>query len=43
MAPDDMLALLRWLDPSRQPVLVQLPKAEYGQLRTAWNLPDIGR
>jgi D-alanyl-D-alanine dipeptidase len=31
--------VVRWLDPSRRPMLVQLPAAEYTHLRTAWRLP----
>jgi L,D-peptidoglycan transpeptidase YkuD (ErfK/YbiS/YcfS/YnhG family) len=33
-------ALLTWLDPSSNPVLVQLPEPEYARLREAWALPD---
>lgn len=36
---DDVEALLAWLDPRRQPVLVQLPAAEYSRLRKSWALP----
>jgi D-alanyl-D-alanine dipeptidase len=32
-------ALVRWLDASRQPMLVQLPSREYQQLRGRWELP----
>lgn len=35
----DVNALLAWLDPKKQPVLVQLPSAEYFRLRRAWALP----
>ena len=35
----DVESLLAWLDPRRQPVLVQLPAAEYSRLRTTWALP----
>lgn len=31
--------LLRWLDPSKRPVLVQLPAAQYARYRNAWSLP----
>lgn len=31
--------LIARLDPTRRPVFVLLPKAEYGQLREAWRLP----
>lgn len=43
MAPDSMQALLAWLDRGRKPVFVQLPQAQYAQLRGAWNLPDATR
>jgi D-alanyl-D-alanine dipeptidase len=36
---EDVEALLAWLDPERQPVLVQLPAAEYSRLRKRWALP----
>lgn len=39
MAPADMRALACWLDGAANPVLVQLPRAEYTGLREAWGLP----
>lgn len=33
--------LMRWLDPARKPLLVQLPLAEYQRLRTGWHLPQV--
>lgn len=41
MAPASMDALLMWLDARRKPVFVQLPQAQYTQLRDAWKLPYI--
>lgn len=41
MAPESMEPLLAWLDRSRKPVFVQLPLAQYAQLRSAWNLPQV--
>ena len=41
MAPESMQPLLAWLDRSRKPVFVQLPLAQYAQLRNAWRLPEI--
>ena len=41
MAPASMDALLAWLDVRRKPVIVQLPHAEYMQLRSDWKLPRI--
>jgi len=34
-----MEGLLRWLDPARRPVLVQLPRSAYDVFRGAWGLP----
>jgi L,D-peptidoglycan transpeptidase YkuD (ErfK/YbiS/YcfS/YnhG family) len=41
MDESTMVELLRWLDPSKKAVLVQLPYPEYLRLRTAWGLPAI--
>ena len=41
MAPASMDTLLAWLDEKRKPVFVQLPQAQYRQLRAAWNLPQV--
>lgn len=38
---DRLEALMRWLDASRRPVLVQLPTAEYQRLQSAWRLPAL--
>jgi L,D-peptidoglycan transpeptidase YkuD (ErfK/YbiS/YcfS/YnhG family) len=38
-AAAELETLLRWLDPARSPVLVQLPESEYARLRTEWSLP----
>jgi D-alanyl-D-alanine dipeptidase len=40
MAPADIARLLKWLDPRQGALLVQLPEAQYEQLREAWNLPQ---
>ncbi len=34
-------ALMRWLDASRRPALVQLPLAEYRRLQAVWRLPAL--
>jgi hypothetical protein len=39
MPADDLETVVGWLDPSRRPMLVQLPAAEYVRLRRAWGLP----
>lgn len=39
MPADDLETLVRWLDASRRPMLVQLPVAEYARLRRRWSLP----
>jgi len=35
----DVEALLTWLDPKQEPVLVQLPAVEYSRLKKSWALP----
>jgi D-alanyl-D-alanine dipeptidase len=40
MDPADIERLLDWLDPGKSPVLVQLPEAQYEQLRERWKLPE---
>ena len=39
MPADDLETIVRWLDPARRPMFVQLPAAEYARLRRAWSLP----
>jgi hypothetical protein len=41
MAEPGLKALMRWLDPSAKPILVQMPVEAYGALRTAWGLPVL--
>ena len=41
MGEQDVVKLLRWLDPARGPLLVQLPRGIYNDLRVKWNLPDL--
>lgn len=41
MPQADLEALIRWLDPARTPLLVQLPEAEYQKLREGWRWPKI--
>ena len=41
METPQMQALLEWLDPTRQPVLVLLPEAEYARLTPQWDLPPL--
>jgi hypothetical protein len=33
--------LLTWLDPTRKPLLVELPLLEYGRLIDRWKLPTL--
>lgn len=37
----DMETLLGWLDPARQPCMVQLPLPVYAHLQTGWRLPTV--
>lgn len=39
MAERQLLDVMRWLDPARHPLLVQLTDAEYARLRRQWALP----
>ncbi len=39
MEQPNLEALLRWLVPAKEPLLVQLPEAEYERLRRDWRLP----
>ena len=39
MSRDDLLAVMKWLDPRCRPVLVQLPRAAYDRLAKPWGLP----
>ena len=41
MEQPNLEALLRWLDSSKQPLLVQLPESEYTRLRPVWKLPPV--
>lgn len=36
-----MLNLLTWLNPKRNPVLIQMPKLQYQHLEKAWKLPHL--
>jgi len=40
-AKEQIMILLGWLDPNRQPLLVQLPAAKYKALEKAWGLPAL--
>jgi zinc D-Ala-D-Ala dipeptidase len=39
MEENNIIDLLRWLDPAARPVLVQLPDDVYARMRDAWDLP----
>jgi D-alanyl-D-alanine dipeptidase len=39
LAAEDLLTLLRWMDPTQNPLLVQVPRATLDSLRAAWKLP----
>jgi len=41
MAPGEIETLLRWLDPKRRPLLVQLTAEEYAHVMKAWKLPQV--
>ena len=35
----ELVRVLRWLDPQKKPLLVQLPSPEYERLKQRWGLP----
>jgi L,D-peptidoglycan transpeptidase YkuD (ErfK/YbiS/YcfS/YnhG family) len=39
MSEDDLVNLLRWLDPARHPILVQMPRANYRAIQARYGLP----
>lgn len=40
LPPQEMTHLVSWLDPQKEPILVQLPIDEYMKLQKKWFLPD---
>jgi L,D-peptidoglycan transpeptidase YkuD (ErfK/YbiS/YcfS/YnhG family) len=42
MSQAEVETLLRWLDPARKPLLVQLPQPVYQRLSHGWMLPKLG-
>jgi D-alanyl-D-alanine dipeptidase len=43
MPQSDLEILLTWLDPKREPLLVQLPAPAYARLKNRWGLPPLAR
>ena len=41
MTEDNMLKLMAFLDKSKNPVLVQVPRSEYAEMKKRYNLPSI--
>lgn len=41
MAEGDVCQLIAWLDPAKDPLLVQLPRSIYNEVRTSWALPTL--
>jgi len=39
MSSDELRVAMAWIDPSKRPVMVQLPRAAYDALRPGWSLP----
>jgi L,D-peptidoglycan transpeptidase YkuD (ErfK/YbiS/YcfS/YnhG family) len=39
MPEQDLVRLVRWLDPARHPILVQMPRAAYRSIRVKYGLP----
>jgi len=40
MLENDLVKLLRWLDPARRPILVQMPRSVYRSIRSKYGLPS---
>jgi len=40
MARGQLEPILAWLDPKKQPVIVEMPEAEYAKARVEWGLPE---
>ena len=43
MAQENLESLIGWLNPQSTPLLVQLPRAEYQELREGWRWPAINQ
>jgi D-alanyl-D-alanine dipeptidase len=41
MAQENLEAVLGWIDASKKPLLLQLPRAEYKKIRRRWKLPGL--
>ena len=41
MPQEKLESVIGWLDPARKPLLVQLPLAQYENLKKRWRLPDL--
>lgn len=41
MPQEQLEPILTWLDPAANPILVQLPQAQYKKLRRPWHLPKL--
>jgi L,D-peptidoglycan transpeptidase YkuD (ErfK/YbiS/YcfS/YnhG family) len=41
MPASEIESLLKWLDPKRKPLLVQMPRADYERLRGDWGFPAL--
>jgi D-alanyl-D-alanine dipeptidase len=43
MTQEHLEGVLAWLDPAKNPLLVQLPQAQYKKLKRHWKLPRLPR
>lgn len=41
MARENIETILKWIEPQKNPVLVQLPEDSYQKFQTAWKLPKL--
>ena len=40
-AENDLLTIIRWLNPAKRPLLIQLPAHIYNEVREEWKLPKL--
>ena len=41
MAREDLEKVVKWLDPKKNPHLIQMPEQTYQTYRQSWNLPTL--
>jgi D-alanyl-D-alanine dipeptidase len=41
MSEQNLIRLLRWLDPERDPILIQMPRSDYRSMRASYAWPEV--